>query len=141
MYIMCSLLLDFLDRCLKDCLLTNREVVELTNRLFQCCLTFASFMQVKITNIINYVYHIVFLLSVLLTIVKLISFSHTTQDISVTAITKESLPEIKTHEGAFTRDLSSLLGILNEMSRVESERSWGNMITRLDYNSFYSVYT
>ena len=40
------LLSDFLDRCLKDCLLTNREVVELNDRLLQCCLTFGNFMQV-----------------------------------------------------------------------------------------------
>lgn len=98
-------------------------------------------MQVKITNIINYAIILLLLISFLLTTIKLVSFSHTTQAISGSTITKESLPEIKTHEGTFTRDLSSLLGILNEMSRVESERSWGHMITRLDYNSFYSVYT
>ena len=40
--------IDFLDRCLKDCLLTNREVVELTNRLVQCCLDFANHMQVQV---------------------------------------------------------------------------------------------
>ena len=40
--------IDFLDRCLKDCLLTNREVVELTNRLVQCCLNFANHMQVQV---------------------------------------------------------------------------------------------
>lgn len=39
--------LDFLDRCLKDCLLTNREVVELTNHLLQCCLAFAVYMEVS----------------------------------------------------------------------------------------------
>ncbi|XP_019853680.1 PREDICTED: gamma-tubulin complex component 2-like [Amphimedon queenslandica] len=96
---------DFLDRCLKDCLLTNREVVELTNHLLQCSLTYGNFMQ----------------------------------ELSSNAISNDVLPEVAKYERNFTRDLSSLLSILNEMSKVESERAWSHMITRLDYNSFYTV--
>ena len=43
---LCSFI-DFIDKCLKDCLLTNREVVELTNSIIQCCLDFANLMQVS----------------------------------------------------------------------------------------------
>ena len=42
----CFFFKDFLDRCLKDCLLTNREFVELMSRLLQHCLDYATYMQV-----------------------------------------------------------------------------------------------
>ena len=52
----------------------------------------------------------------------------------------EALEDVKKNERVFTRDLSALLGILQDMSRIESERSWGHLITRLDYNSFYNTH-
>ena len=51
----------------------------------------------------------------------------------------EAMEDIQKHEHLFTKDLSALLGILQDMSRIESERSWGHLITRLDYNSFYNT--
>ena len=61
-----------------------------------------------------------------------------TQGLSETVIPIAELTEINKHEGDFTRYLSSLLSILSDMSKIESERSWSHMITRLDYNSFYN---
>jgi gamma-tubulin complex component 2 len=93
---------DFLDRCLKDCLLTNREVVELNDHLLQCCLGYATFMQ------------------------------------GLNDFDDDALTTVKECETNFSRDLNALLGILNEMAKIESERLWNHLITRLDYNNFYN---
>ena len=52
---------------------------------------------------------------------------------------EDDLDNVRKLDCKFSKDLAALLGILQDMSRIESERSWGHMITRLDYNSFYGT--
>ena len=52
---------------------------------------------------------------------------------------EDCIEDVRKNDRKFTKDLAALLGILQDMSRIESERSWGHMITRLDYNSYYGT--
>ena len=94
---------DFLDRCLRDCMLTNREVLQLNHHILQTSLTLSSLMQD-----------------------------------TRPPLPMQALVTVQTHEQSFTHDLAALLSILNDLSRLSSEHTWANMVSRLDYNSFYS---
>ena len=93
---------DFQERCLRDCMLTNRELLELTYRLLQTSLTISSLMQ------------------------------ETRPPLPL-----DTLAKFQEHEETFTRDLAALLSILNDLSQLASEHNWSNMVSRLDYNSYY----
>lgn len=95
---------DFLDRCLKDCMLTNKDVLELTYRLLQTSLGLASLMQ----------------------------------ESDGAPLLQTMLDNVHIHEQSFTRDLASLLSLLNDLSQLAAEHTWSNMVSRLDYNSYYS---
>ncbi len=101
---------DFLDKCLRDCMLSSREVLKTMSRLLSICITFT----------------------------KHISFARLQREGSEFVDRpgdggSEVKELVQGCDEQFTRDLVQLLEWLYTMS----SESVGSMVARLDFNGFY----
>ncbi|KAL5515544.1 hypothetical protein EMCRGX_G000725 [Ephydatia muelleri] len=129
---------DFLDRCLKDCMLSNKGAIERIHHLLILCTGFAQQMQ------------------------QVASSLDATTAATAAAGKKggkwarqrtESLLEalratvtgkafeemVSTTEKDFTKNLTSLLGHLHQLSTQDVEHMTSGMASRLDFNGFYQT--
>ena len=128
---------DFLDRCLKDCMLTSLELLRIVSKLMAVCVTFCNCM---------------------------VRYNHSAQvqddanASSANGSTGGSAPKIAIHhydrmmateniektignfDTNFSRLLIELLDKLSVLSGTEKEQDMMNLVFRLDHNSFYSEY-
>lgn len=121
---------DFLDRCLKDCMLTSLELLRIVSKLMAVCVTFCNCM---------------------------VRYNHSAE-VQDSASSGGSAPKISIHhydrmmsteniektignfDTNFSRLLIELLDKLSVLSGTEKEQDMMNLVFRLDHNSFYSEY-
>ena len=121
---------DFLDRCLKDCMLTSLELLRIVSKLMAVCVTFCNCM---------------------------VRYNHSSE-VQDKASSSGSAPKISIHhydrmmsteniektignfDTNFSRLLIELLDKLSVLSGTEKEQDMMNLVFRLDHNSFYSEY-
>ena len=119
---------DFLDRCLKDCMLTSPELLKIVSKLMAVCVTFSNCI-------------IRFNLSV--EVPQESESSRTASKISMHHFDKmmssiEIEKTISNFEINFSKLLIDLLDKLSVVSSTEKEQEMMNLVFRLDHNSFYS---
>ncbi|PFX19929.1 Gamma-tubulin complex component 2 [Stylophora pistillata] len=100
---------DFLDRCLKDCMLTNIELLKVVSKLMLVCVTFTNCMQVV--------------------------FDHVDQMISGEDFERT----VQNFDNNFSRHLMDLLEKLSHYSTTDCEHQMLNIIARLDHNGYYTA--
>ena len=121
---------DFLDRCLKDCMLTSLELLRIVSKLMAVCVTFCNCM---------------------------VRYNHSAE-VEDSSSGSGSAPKISIHhydrmmsteniektignfDTNFSRLLIELLDKLSVLSGTEKEQDMMNLVFRLDHNSFYSEY-
>ena len=116
---------DFLDKCLRDCMLSNREVLKTMSRLLAMCTNFTRHIQLAGTQDED-------------SGGEQVLRSESTAGRSRLLSVEEGLPSVLQMvtecEKRFTTELTQLL-----MYSISSE-SVGNMVARLDYNGFYKTW-
>jgi gamma-tubulin complex component 2 len=100
---------DFLNNCLKDCMLTSPELLRIVHKLMMVCVTFSNFMQVTLPNID-----------------------------SGTAGSDNTERTIATFDRNFSHHLVDLLDKIMEFSVSNCEHKLMNILYRLDFNNFYT---
>ena len=121
---------DFLDACLKDCMLTNSDVLRTITELMVVCATYSGCMK-RYSNLSdppvidhndksNVLTHVI-----LKRTAKLIATDNVEQTIS-------------NFDREFTKHVLALLEKLTHISTSESEHSMLNLVARLDYNGFFT---
>lgn len=121
---------DFLDACLKDCMLTNSDVLRTITELMVVCATYSSCMK-QYSN---------------LSISKLIDhddksnvLTHIILKRTAQLITTDNIEQtISNFDREFTKHVLTLLKKLTHISTSESEHSMLNLVARLDYNNFFT---
>jgi len=123
---------DFLDACLKDCILTNSDVLRTITELMVVCATYSGCMrryssqetkgsvgsrQDKKSDVVTHVIH-----------------RRTSQLIASDDVEKT----ISNFDREFTKHVLALLQKLTHISTSESEHSMLNLVARLDYNGFFT---
>lgn len=121
---------DFLDACLKDCMLTNSDVLHTITELMVVCATYSGCMKrysslseppsVDYDDKSNALTHII--------------LKRTTQLIAMDNVEKT----ISNFDDKFTKHVLALLEKLTHISTSESEHSMLNLVARLDYNGFFT---
>lgn len=101
---------DFLDRCLKDTMLTNTELLRIIHQLLTMCITFSNRLQREDTQ-----------------------FGMIHEDASTDVKLVEEL------DREFTQHVLQLLKKLQMLSARDCEQQMAHMAARLDYNSFYNT--
>lgn len=139
---------DFLDRCLKDCMLTNPELLKVVSKLMLVCVTFTNCMQ-RFTQSATVESQETDApgLSVMnkkgpplneqekkKTTVKVIS-EHVDQMISGEDFERT----IQNFDNNFSLHLMDLLEKLSHYSTIDCEHQMLNIIARLDHNGFYTA--
>ena len=121
---------DFLDACLKDCILTNSDVLHTITELMVVCATYSGCMKRYSnlsepppihhddkSNVLTHVIH-----------------KRTTQLIATDNVEQT----INNFDREFTKHVLALLEKLTHISTSESEHSMLNLVARLDYNGFFT---
>lgn len=125
---------DFLDRCLKDCMLTSPELLKIVSKLMAVCVTFCNCMarynhSAEMQDPMNILGGV----SGNGSTVPKVTFRHvektSTEDIEKT---------ISNFDTNFSKLLIELLDKLSVISSTEKEQEMMNLVFRLDHNSFYS---
>ena len=117
---------DFLDKCLRDCLLSSRDILENTSRLMTICTTFTGHMvaaslgtsEGKLPSIDR---------------PPIIKSRLVLASIEDDVIGTTSKQTIDTFDQNFTRELISLLDKLHSLQTD----TVGGIVARLDFNGFY----
>lgn len=127
---------DFLDRCLKDCMLSNKEAIERIHHLLILCAAFAQQMQQVLSS-----------LDVGRGPTAAVGggkkgkskqWSEGVLGALQTSVTDKAFEQMVTStERDFTRSLTSLLGHLHQLSTQDVEHMTSGMASRLDFNGFY----
>ncbi len=116
---------DFLDKCLRDCMLSNREVLKTMSRLLAMCTNFTKHIQLAGTQDQH-------------SGKEQVQRSESTAGRSRLLSVEEGVPSVLQMvtecEKRFTAELMQLL-----VYSISSE-SVGNMVARLDYNGFYKTW-
>ncbi|KAK2565111.1 Gamma-tubulin complex component 2 [Acropora cervicornis] len=117
---------DFLDRCLKDCMLTNPELLKVVSKLMLVCVTFTNCMQ-RFTQ----------------------SATVESQEIIAPGVISEHVDQmisgedfertIQNFDNNFSLHLMDLLEKLSHYSTIDCEHQMLNIIARLDHNGFYTA--
>ena len=121
---------DFLDACLKDCMLTNSDVLRTISELMVVCATYSGCMK-RYSNLseplpINHDEKSSVLTHVIL--------KRTSQLIDTDNVEQT----ISNFDREFTKHVLALLEKLTHISTSESEHSMLNLVARLDYNGFFT---
>ena len=118
---------DFLDNSLRDCLLSNRDILKTVSRLMELCLYFCQHMQLEVGQVEQ----------LPAPDGQSGSGRRAKQVISVdldTLVSRESFQQtISQTEVQFTRDL---LALQDTLLGLHAD-TLSNMVSRLDYNGFY----
>ncbi|XP_065054316.1 gamma-tubulin complex component 2-like isoform X2 [Rhopilema esculentum] len=116
---------DFLDRCLKDCMLTNPELLKVVSKLMMVCVTFSNCIQrydastgVGSSSVEG----------------KSILTDHYGEMMN-SGDFKRTITNFETN---FSRLLIELIDKLSLYSTTDCEHQMMNMVSRLDHNGFYS---
>lgn len=117
---------DFLDKCLRDCLLSSREILENMSRLMTICTTFTGHMQLASlksggVNVST---------ADQPPIIKSKLVLASVEDVVIGSCSKET---IQTFDRNFTKELISLLDKLHSLQTD----TVGGIVARLDFNGFY----
>ena len=127
---------DYLDRCLKDCMLSNKGAIERIHHLLILCTGFAQQMQQVVSS-----------LDATTTAVagkkggksgKQRSDS-VLEALQATVKGKAFEEMVSSKEKDFTKNLTSLLGHLHQLSTHDVEHMTSGMASRLDFNGFYQT--
>lgn len=139
---------DFLDRCLKDCMLTNPELLKVVSKLMLVCVTFTNCMQ-RFTQSATVESQEIIAPGVGVmskkgpppdeqekkkATVKVIS-EHVDQMISGEDFERT----IQNFDNNFSLHLMDLLEKLSHYSTIDCEHQMLNIIARLDHNGFYTA--
>lgn len=123
---------DFLDRCLKDCMLTSPELLRIVSKLMAVCVTFC--------NCMTRYNHSAEILNAAANDdsgnVPNVSIHQYDRMMSIDDIEKT----IGNFDTNFSKLLIELLDKLSVLSSTEKEQEMMNLVFRLDHNSFYSEY-
>jgi len=120
---------DFLDRCLKDCMLTSPDLLKIVSKLMAVCVTFSNcVLRYNYSSELN---------------VSSTNDSKTSINVSSrhydTMMSMEDIEKtISNFNTNFSRLLIELLDKLSVISSTEKEQEMMNLVFRLDHNSFYS---
>ncbi|XP_018336681.1 gamma-tubulin complex component 2 isoform X2 [Agrilus planipennis] len=104
---------DFLNACLKDCMLTIPRLLSTVNNILQICARFCRFMQTEFPNTVN-----------------------NTEDGQKMASFAESVSQLDFEFSEYLKDLLDQISNLNK-DTSEHDRLY-NLLYRLDFNSYYS---
>ncbi|XP_077999830.1 gamma-tubulin complex component 2-like [Glandiceps talaboti] len=133
---------DFLDKCLKDCMLTNTELLKIVSKLLLVCVTFHNFVQ-RVTESMN---------------VEEVNRqtgrnkrkeTHDADDRQTTSkVVSDHVDQVlmsenfertvETFDSNFSKHLIDLLDKLSVYSHTECEHNMMNIIYRLNFNGFYT---
>lgn len=118
---------DFLDKCLRDCLLSSRDILENMSRLMTICTTFTGHMQLSSLESSGATG-----LSVRdkPPIIKSKLVLASIEDVVIGATSKET---IETFDQSFTKELISLLDKLHSLQTD----TVGGIVARLDFSGYY----
>ncbi|XP_057317649.1 gamma-tubulin complex component 2-like [Hydractinia symbiolongicarpus] len=118
---------DFLDRCLKDCMLTSPELLKIVSKLMAVCVTFSNcILRYNMSTEVS-------------------QNSKSAAKVTVRQYDKMMSAEeiektISNFDTNFSRLLIELLDKLSVMSSTEKEQEMMNLVFRLDHNSYYSEF-
>ena len=121
---------DFLDKCLKDCMLTSREIIRLLTKLLNTCSSFSTHVQ-QLTQQAE---------------VQALQQERSAADIVTTSLSdalqatfsaEEFRSSIARFKKTFTDSLGHLMEHLYLLSMEDLERTLGGLLARLDFNGFY----
>jgi len=122
---------DFLDRCLKDCMLTSPELLRIVSKLMAVCVTFCNCMARY-----NHSAEVLDAAAGKDSGTTKVAIHHYDRMMSNEDIEKT----ITNFDTNFSRLLIELLDKLSVLSSTEKEQEMMNLVFRLDHNSFYSEY-
>ena len=117
---------DFLDKCLRDCLLSSRDILENMSRLMTICTTFTSHMQLVSLESRGATISVGDRPPVIKSKLVLASMG----DVMEGAASTEA---IERFDQSFTKELVSLLEKLNSLQTD----TVGGIVARLDFNGYY----
>ena len=117
---------DFLDKCLRDCLLSSRDILENMSRLMTICTTFTGHMQLVSMESRGATVS----LSDRPPVIKSKLVLTSVGDMMEGATSKEA---IERFDENFTKELKSLLDKLHSLQTDKV----GGIVARLDFNGFY----
>ncbi|XP_063951039.1 gamma-tubulin complex component 2-like [Lytechinus pictus] len=141
---------DFLDKCLKDCMLTNPDIIKNVSKLMLVCVTFANCIQ-RVTQTMNVDAEVSLLVDA--STPPKSDKDRDKQDSerrrTVTKVVSEHIEQINASDdfantvhnfdSNFSSLLISLLDKLSLFSTANCEHNMMNIIHRLDFNGFYTV--
>lgn len=137
----------FLNNCLKDCMLTNPDLLRIVHKLMMVCVTFSNFMQrvYKASSIEQEASPLTMASTLQALPVRRDAERHAAAVKGVVAshVEMEGSDDyestIATFDGNFSKLLVSLLSSITELSLSNSsDHKLMNLVYRLDFNSFYS---
>ena len=117
---------DFLDKCLRDCLLSSRDILENMSRLMTICTTFTGHMQLVSLETRGATISVRDRPPVIKSELVLASMG----DVMEGATSTEA---IKRFDQSFTKELKSLLDKLHSLQTD----TVGGIVARLDFNGYY----
>lgn len=121
---------DFLDKCLRDCLLSSRDILENVSRLMTICTTFTGHMQIASRQDPSGAGEES---SSSLGTPPIIKSKLVLASVEGVVVGATSLETIQTFDRNFTKELVSLLEKLNSLQTD----TVGGIVARLDFNGFY----
>ncbi|XP_030831245.1 gamma-tubulin complex component 2 [Strongylocentrotus purpuratus] len=141
---------DFLDQCLKDCMLTNPDIIKNVSKLMLVCVTFANCIQ-RVTQTMNVEAEVSRLIDTgtppksdkdkdkqdserRRTTTKVVS-----EHIEQLNASDDFTNTVHNFDSNFSSLLISLLDKLSLFSTANCEHNMMNIIHRLDFNGFYTV--
>ncbi|XP_071785890.1 gamma-tubulin complex component 2-like [Asterias amurensis] len=138
---------DFLDKCLKDCMLTNPELLKIVSKLMLVCVTFANCIQ-RMTETMNVEGEASFLVDTTDPKGKDKDKTESKKWKAATKVASEHVDQligseefastIGNFDSNFSTLLVSLLDQLSLFSTTDCEHNMTNIIHRLDFNGFYT---
>lgn len=120
---------DFLDRCLKDCMLTNPELLKIVSKLMAVCVTFSNIiLRYNSTSDIKEESDIL----------KMGTKGRYYESLKPSDDIEKTISNYDTN---FSRLLLELLDKLSIYSSAEIDQEMMNLVFRLDHNGYYSEHT
>uniref|UniRef100_A0AAY4ABF0 Gamma-tubulin complex component n=1 Tax=Denticeps clupeoides TaxID=299321 RepID=A0AAY4ABF0_9TELE len=142
---------SFLDNCLKDCMLTNPELLRIFSKLMSVCVMFSNCMQVC-THALDFSFVLFFLVTARGTVAASVPTKFAGTEHGIICLFSQFLAEhvdalqtdsgfeatISKFDSNFSTLLLDLLDKLSIYSTNDCEHSMINIIYRLDFNGFYT---
>ena len=120
---------DFLDKCLRDCLLSSRDILENISRLMTICTTFTGHMQLASKHEPSDTRNV----SPMMEPPPIIKSKLVLASMEGVVVGATSQETIETFDRNFTKELVSLLDKLHSLQTD----TVGGIVARLDFNGFY----